>query len=212
MRIKHMLKTHWLLQANEHMSEAQKQRIEATPFKYLLQLPEKMEVSCPLLFEMLGRWDEEKCGFKVGSTVVVLTPLDVCFALGLRIVGKNIKLETGEVEKESHTRRLVQKETKVDGISDLLLLHSGPEQPVDDYCRLYLLLVFAGFLMPKTTESINEELYKYVDDLDTLDEYAWGIIVYHYLVVGLNRASRRLHEEKNSREINITGCVAVLQV
>jgi hypothetical protein len=101
------LKTHWLLNANAHMSDEQRQRIQATPFKYLLELPREMKVFAPLWLEMLTRWDEEIYGFKVGSSVVPFTPLHVCFALGLIIVGEPVKHDDGEPAKHSHTRRLL---------------------------------------------------------------------------------------------------------
>ena len=66
--------------------------------------------------------------------------------------------------------------------------------------------------MPKTNDGFPVWLFKYLDDLEGLDKYAWGIVEYKGVIGGLSRASQCLHEGKNSLELYVTGCVALMQV
>jgi hypothetical protein len=74
------------------MTQAQKCRIEATPFKWLMRLPKKLKICGILLDELVKRWNERRGGFLIEGRPIRFTPLDVCFALGLRIVGEKMDL------------------------------------------------------------------------------------------------------------------------
>jgi len=41
-----------------------------------------------LLEELVERWDDRSGGFAIQGRIIQFTPLDVCFALGLRIIGE----------------------------------------------------------------------------------------------------------------------------
>ncbi|KAJ1378577.1 hypothetical protein SESBI_47696 [Sesbania bispinosa] len=60
-------------------------------------------MSGKLIRELAMRWDESGGGFRVRRRVVRFSPLDVCFALGLRIVGEKVQFEDGV---ESYTKGL----------------------------------------------------------------------------------------------------------
>ncbi|KAJ1434108.1 hypothetical protein SESBI_05672 [Sesbania bispinosa] len=96
-------------------------------------MPEKLNMSVKLFRELALRWDERGGGFRVRSIVVPFTSLDVCFALGLRIVGEKVVFdEVGD----SHTKGLFggAKVTTASVYEKLREVDSDEE--VDDFCSL----------------------------------------------------------------------------
>ncbi|KAJ1408580.1 hypothetical protein SESBI_23359 [Sesbania bispinosa] len=95
----------FIVKANKNLSEVQSRKIGCTTFKWLMKMPEKLNISSKLLRELAVRWDERGGGFRVRRTIVPITPLDVCFALGLRIVGEKVAFdEVGD--SDSRTKGL----------------------------------------------------------------------------------------------------------
>jgi len=138
--------------------------------------------------------------------------MDVCFALGLHIIGEKVPLDGEQDVGEGQVRCMfkgekISTESIVERIRALVV-----EDDVDQCCRLYILLVCNEFYFPKTTQVLQCGVDKVLDDLDSLDRYAWGVAVYDFLVDGLNQAAHCLHERKNLAQIHITGCLAMLQV
>lgn len=208
-QLRHKCRTNLLVEVNSHLTAAQKARIQSTPFRWTIQMGETLELSCPLLLELLYRWDEHLKGFRVGSRLVKFTLLHVCFALGLRIVGERVLMHDPE---ESHTRSLFEgKDITIPTIVEQLKLFQRDEQ-VDDFCRLYLFLAFSVFYFPKTTSPVNGALLSMLDNLDALDQYNWGAAIYDSLSASLTRSARSVSEGMNSDQVTITGCAAVLQV
>jgi hypothetical protein len=71
---------------------------------------------------------------------------------------------------------------------------------------------FAKFLMGRTSDVAPKGLFMYLDDLDTLDNYAWELVTYEDIVLVLCRAASRVSGAPNSAQVHITRCSAVLQV
>lgn len=206
MRASHSCKTRLLAEVNKNMTYAQKSRIEATPFKWLMRLPEKFTISEVLLGELAKRWDENRGGFRMQNRIVSFTPLDVCFALGLRIVGENVKY--GE-DPKSDTKKLFEGRPITVGTIFEKLMKLRSDEDVENFCRLYILLGLAEFYFPNTARS---GWIKMLDDIQSLGKYNWGAAVYDCLVESLTEATTSLRNENNSSHVRIRGCAVVLQV
>jgi hypothetical protein len=85
--------TKQLIAYNTKLTESQKQRLRQTPFKWVVDMTEKIVMNGSLLEEMLGRWDPVSYGFRVSYKTIAFTPVGVCFALGLHIVGTTVPLD-----------------------------------------------------------------------------------------------------------------------
>ncbi|TKY65423.1 hypothetical protein E2542_SST08282 [Spatholobus suberectus] len=141
-----------------------------------------MKISVTLLTELASRWVEKGGGFRIKSKIIAFTPLDVCLALGLRIVGEDVKFKE---DLDCHTRRLFEgKEVTVKMVFEHLVQLDNNDD-VEDFCRLYILLGLAEFYFPKTTPTVHGWLFKLLDDLHSLGKYNWGVVVYEYLVDSL---------------------------
>jgi hypothetical protein len=57
-----------------------------------MRLPKTILICGILLEELVKRWNERRGGFLIEGRPIRFTPLDVCFALGLRIVGEKMDL------------------------------------------------------------------------------------------------------------------------
>ncbi|KAK2381562.1 hypothetical protein QL285_069153 [Trifolium repens] len=86
------------------------------------------------------------------------------------------------------------------------------DEDVEDFCRLYILLGLEEFYFPNSSSNVQTWYFKYLDDLDSIWKYNWGLAVYETLALSLNEGRQKLREGKNSAQLHIRGCVVVLQV
>ena len=84
-----------IVNINRNLTSLQRQRIEATPFKWMLHLEEEFDISSPLLRELISRWSVDDNCFRIRQHLVPFKVVDVCFALGLRVVGEELCLQDG---------------------------------------------------------------------------------------------------------------------
>ncbi|KAJ1422481.1 hypothetical protein SESBI_12974 [Sesbania bispinosa] len=77
----------FLTKVNNELTTVQRDRIKGTPFGWTVELPVDIQICGPLLLELALRLCERSGGIRISSVIVSFTPLDVCVALGLRIVG-----------------------------------------------------------------------------------------------------------------------------
>lgn len=177
-------------------------------------MPKKLEIYCPLLWELLMRWVDRRRGFNITNKVVLFTPLDVCISLGLPIV-KREPLTIFE-EGECQTMQLCGgKPITIEKIwqtlqQDYLQL----DDEVENFTRLYILLAFAEFYFPIPCRGrpIFGGYIPLLDNVHDIDMYNWGLAVYEFLVNGLDHAANRLMSCENEYEVHLNGCAAVLQV
>ena len=62
------------------------------------------------------------------------------------------------------------------------LASTEEEGAVNDFIRIYVLFVCNCLLFSEANYSIPSFLFSCVDDLEMLNEYAWGKAIYDYLV------------------------------
>ncbi|KAK2401616.1 hypothetical protein QL285_051208 [Trifolium repens] len=208
-RVRHECKSSLIFEINKKMTQAQKARIEATPFKWLMRLPKKLKIRGILLDELVKRWNEKRGGFLIEGRLIRFTPLDVCFALGLSIVGEKVDLIE---DSESRTKELfdgmvISKDNICAKLDNL-----QRDEDVEDFCRLYILLGLEEFYFPNSSSNVQAWYFKYLDDLDSIGKYNWGLAVYETLALSLNEGGQKLSERKNSAQLHIRGCAVVLQV
>ncbi|KAJ1437326.1 hypothetical protein SESBI_03653 [Sesbania bispinosa] len=171
----------FIVKINKNLSEVQSRKIGCTTFKWLMKMPEKLYILGKLLRELAVRWDERGGGFRVRRTIVPITPLNVCFALGLRIVGEKVVLdEVGDSENRTKG------------------LFGGGK-------------VTAASVYEKLTELHSDEHVEDFYDLESIDKYSSGVAVFEDLVGSLSRTRGRLSEAKNAHQIHLNGCTTVLQ-
>lgn len=213
-RVRHQCYPGPLLEVNSELTERQRSKIRQTPFKWLMQIPEHLQINGSLLKELTIRWEERSLAFVIQNKLVPFTPVDVCLALGLHILGENVSLQSDtEVKGHCYTKKLFEgKKITSSTIYDQLQKYKADEH-VDDFCRLYVLLGFALFYFPNTKHTVPDALVRILDsEVHSLHKYSWGVLVYDVLVDSLNSVAIGLKEATNSHEINIIGCAAVLQV
>lgn len=112
-------------------------------------MPDNLQISSLLLWELVSRCDERSGGFRVRGRVVTFTPIDVCFTVGLLVVGERVIVDENE---ECNTLTLFEGvEVTVDGIVDMLRVF---EDDVANFCRLYILLAFGELYFPRSGTGI----------------------------------------------------------
>lgn len=208
-RLRHVLDTKSLVEINTSLTDLQRIRLQQTPFKWIVDLKEQIKISGVLLRELVSRWVEPSGGFRVKSRVVPFTTLDVCVALGLPIVGQPVSLDDNEY---CHVKSLFNGESvTIERIIQMLTILNN-DHDIEDFCRIYILLTFAVFYFPRTTATVSSIPFKLLDNLDSLHMYNWGFAVYEYLAGSLSHAATHYNEARNSAQMHIAGCTALLQV
>ena len=94
----------------------------------------------------------------------------------------------------------------------LVTLLTKPSIKVLDRVRLYMTLVLSYFLFLTTSQKVTTNLLPLLDDRPNLGRYAWGKVVYEFLVSGLNRTAVSQKVHKTRGNLHIQGCTALLQV
>ena len=56
---------------------------------------------------------------------------------------------------------------------------------IEDFARIFILFLFNTVLFPNAHMYVPAYLVHYVDNLETIDEYAWGEAVHNFLVQSL---------------------------
>jgi hypothetical protein len=194
---------------NKSLTAAQRAHIECTPFKWALDISNDFSIAGGLLWELVRRWDKRSRGFMVRDRIVPFTPVDVCFALGLSIVGKTLVVDVVEDQPCETLGLFKGVEVTVTNIVKQIRVHKNR---LPNFARLHILLAFAEFYFPKTGSKVFTGFIKKLDDLDSLDTYSWGLAVYNFVVSSLCESSVVLKEGKNKSQRHLNGCAAVLQV
>lgn len=208
-RLRHVLETKALVQINENLTNLQRMRLQMTPFKWIVELKERVQISGVLLRELVSRWDERSAGFRVRSRVVPFTTLDVCFGLGLPIVGEPVSFEDNDV---CRVRSLFNGDSMT--VESILqkLSALNDDDTVDDFCRVYILFAFSVFYFPCTSQNVSNVPMRVLDNIYNLKGFNWGLAIYEFLADSLSRAATHFNEGRNSAQLHISGCVPLLQV
>ena len=85
--------TQYIVDVNHKLSRFQQERIKQTPFKWMLEMDKVLDISNSLMTQLLSRWAADKEAFRIRKSIVPFSTLDVCFALGLPVVGEEVKME-----------------------------------------------------------------------------------------------------------------------
>jgi len=67
--------------------------LDKTPFKWLTRMVEPINISCPLLRELVNRWSPNDQSFRIREYLVPLSGVDVCMGLGFGISGGEVRIE-----------------------------------------------------------------------------------------------------------------------
>jgi len=176
----------------------------------MLRLEQELDISSPLLHELVSRWSIVDNCFRFRKHLVPFKVVDVCFALGLRVVGEELCLQDDGGGLANKV--FGGEDIKIDILLEKLGNKVYRKKNVDELCRLYILLLLYVFFFPRTSRTFSSFLFKVLDNLDALDGYNWGGAVYDLIIFSLTRSPEVYNNQTNGREIYLAGYVPVLQV
>ena len=173
------------------MNEEYKIAINGTPFGHFCKF-EKEKTSLHRLEAILGCYEHERTAFVFGNGKVILkfSGAELSCVLGLHFVGQFVDMalvapsETANRLFEGRTDGVRRKEV-VDAFRRTVREGGSHE----DVARLYILLVFSLILLPVGHAYVQPCLFHYMDNLQTIGEYAWGVVVYRMLKNSLTKHS-----------------------
>ncbi|KAL2326149.1 hypothetical protein Fmac_025207 [Flemingia macrophylla] len=208
-RVRHAVDSKALASVNGGLKQHQRLAIENTPFKFLLNINFEITICGPLIRELLSRWVEHAGGFRIRARIIPFTPLHVCITLGLRVIGREVTMEEST---KSHVESLFGgADITMHNIVSLMKKYGNARQS-EDFCRLYILFLFAIILYPRPSTVLTRVPFHLLNDLQLLNEFNWGFSIYDFLVDKITRASKMYVEGKNMSQLHVSGCALVLQV
>jgi len=83
----------YIVEVNNVLKDTHRKWIQATPFRWCLEVDNALEINCPLLREVLCRWVPQGEYIRVGQHLVGLSIYDVCICLSLSMVGKCVEFD-----------------------------------------------------------------------------------------------------------------------
>jgi len=136
--------------------------------------------------------------------------VDVCFVLGLRVVGEQLCLE-------DDGGGLVNKVFGGEDIKINILLEKSRDKVyrkknVDEFCRLCIHILLYVFFLPRTSRTFSLFPFNVLYNLDALNAYNWDSVVYDLIISSLTRSSEVYNNQTNAHEIYLACCVPVLKV
>ena len=87
------MQTDIIVQINREMSPFQRQKLETTPFKWLLCLEEPLQISNVVVMKLVSRWSSIDLCFQIREYLVSFFVFEVCLYLGLGVVGEEVNFE-----------------------------------------------------------------------------------------------------------------------
>ncbi|XP_022642562.1 uncharacterized protein LOC106774665 [Vigna radiata var. radiata] len=210
-RLRTWMESSYIVEMNALLRDSHCRRISTTPFKWCLDMVRPLDISRPLLKEMLSRWVGMNKSFIVRQQMVPFNVVDVLMSLGLGLGGLDVPYDesvcglVGEMFNSKTT-------TLKDLINMFKVIVDNDDTEVDVVCRLYLLVCFVVFYFPRKSKFVSNMPCIVLDDLDSLDHYDWTSAVHKYIVRSLNKCSTKILKGRIVDSVSISGNVAVLQL
>ncbi|KAK7342289.1 hypothetical protein VNO80_25236 [Phaseolus coccineus] len=92
-RVRHNVRTEHIVEINRNLIAFQREMILQTPFKWMVEVEKVLDISSSLLRELMSKWSADNNAFGIRKSLVHFSLIDVCFGLGLWVVGEEVKLE-----------------------------------------------------------------------------------------------------------------------
>jgi len=193
------------------MGAKHREALEKTPFSIYKEIP-SLPMSLSRLPAIIRRFRERNISFAFARGVEVpFTPSEFSIVLGLPTKGQpvdvNLKMKSRTMERLfSGKLQNLNRKNIVNKLDELANKDSAKD--IDDFCRLYMLLVFNYFLFPTSNYWTPGFLLPYLDDLSNVGEFAWGITAYSFLV----QEMRKCVGAGGNRKKYLDGCTVGLMV
>jgi hypothetical protein len=192
--------------------------LRRTPFHRFWDIPH-IPISSRFLIAVLKQWDSNSRSLIIAGRRLPFTSEDLSVVLGLRAYGKRVELK--RIKTKSATLRDLFRSSATEAHRDKLLVKllelagKTDEEGVNDFVRVFILLVFNAVLFPTKTFRIPPKLFVYVDNIRELECYNWGEAVYEFLVDSMYDFldDKGLHKLIIQKRITyIDGCILGLLV
>ena len=170
----------------------QRAAVMRTPFAHFLKCSDNYN-NVGWVQAIVDRFDSERQAFIFPNGVsVALRSRELSCVLGLRNVGLRVHRDLKKTP-ETVRRYFDGRNGNVNRQEIIKVLHqvAGKEEwapgkrDARDFARIFILWVFNTILFPTGHYSVPAHVIHQVDNLDIIDEYAWGEAVHEFLVSSL---------------------------
>ena len=179
---------------DERITPQQRDAVMRTPFSHFLQCSPNYN-NAALMESIVDKYNDDIVGFAVGKGVTLSFPsTELSCVLGLRDAG--VHVHPGLKKVPTVVRRFFDgKLGNVNRTTIIKVLHqiagneewAAGERDIEDFARVFILFLFNTILFPTAHKYVPPYIIHYVDDLESIDEYAWGEAVHAFLVNSLKK-------------------------
>ncbi|KMZ66264.1 hypothetical protein ZOSMA_2G02750 [Zostera marina] len=204
------------------LSSTVKIKLMYTPFHHFMDAG-ALVVDSMLLDDICGRYIGES-QFSFGAFVLTCSDEDFGKILGLLHTGRKIDLleasSKGNVnlwrfyKQHLHGKILTRQKIGV-MFRDLAKNMGNSTVDEDDIVRMYLCLLFSGFLFTNARCTLRRKIISFIEDLDDISSYNWAGAVRDVTFSNIDYCQTRvLERERGGRAVSVymMGCPAALMV
>ncbi|XP_077252849.1 uncharacterized protein LOC143892252 isoform X2 [Tasmannia lanceolata] len=179
--------------------------LNKTPFGHLFELG-GIHVYQSILGRLVSLWDSKTNSFKLGEQLVSFDASDVALALGLSMRGERISVYRSRKKLNIPGWRFETPSASRQEIVAMIdsLVDNDDRESIEMTVKLLLLLLFSTVLFTQTMHKVHASFFPYIDNIESIGNFAWANAVYEYLLDSLNRCS--------TRKCRLAGCSIVMQV
>ncbi|KAG9447933.1 hypothetical protein H6P81_014061 [Aristolochia fimbriata] len=178
--------------------------IEKTPFGHFLKV-KGGHIEATLVSSLANKYCKVRNSFLIGKRYMEFSAADVSNIMGLPFEGSHLVVGRCKNIPDFVVNHFHGKAPNRKDITRKLRRLVRKDGDMDTITKLVILMVFVCILFPQANYGIPLTLYRYIDDLNGLKEYAWGEALHRHIILQLSR-------KKAKNNGYFTGCALAMTV
>ncbi|WVZ00245.1 hypothetical protein V8G54_026314 [Vigna mungo] len=187
------MKSSYVVHMNSLLQSRHERRLQQTPFKWLLEILDPIEVNMRLMKQMVRRWVPQHHSFRLRQELVPFNVVDVVMTLGFALGGLEVRFDESIVGKVSE-------------------LFESTTIKLKDLINIFDTVVVKEDVDVDVAKRVTNIPCLVLDDLDSLWNYDWSTAIHTYLVQSLHRCNKKILTGAIEDSLSISGAVVALQL
>ncbi|WVZ08621.1 hypothetical protein V8G54_021967 [Vigna mungo] len=187
------MKSSYVVHMNSLLQSRHERRLQQTPFKWLLEILDPIEVNMRLMKQMVRRWVPQHHSFRLRQELVPFNVVDVVMTLGFAVGGLEVRFDESIVGKVSE-------------------LFESTTIKLKDLINIFYTIIVKEDVDVDVAKRVTNIPCLVLDDLDSLWNYDWSTAIHTYLVQSLHRCNKKILTGAIEDSLSISGAVVALQL
>ncbi|KAG9458797.1 hypothetical protein H6P81_003305 [Aristolochia fimbriata] len=163
------------------LKERHTEAVRNTSFGHFVNLQDG-HVEATLVTTLARHYNPRRKSFLIGREHKVFSVKEVSNIMSLSLVGDEVDLSQSCSGSDLVAKYFKNKLPERKEIVEKLKILVRVNKDIKGITKPVVLFIFVCILFPQTNYYLPQSLYKYIDDIEGLRKYAWGVVVYNYVV------------------------------